>query len=296
MDFHYCAVDAYKIIMNTNEYRDAIIRQLIVNSNISFLGSYMVFNPTKEKILQEYYKDENGQPTTEGRFSNDVVKEVTEKIRVTNNTFFCFSMGSILRTDYVCHHVSFLVKQSNDCLVVKIINSGLYYLSESYSTILENVIKQIGENLGKKVEFIIPYIGTSWVGFSLYQKCNPQDYCRGGLIGELRTFIDDKMAVHRESYCQTWCILMLLWELDQMKNHYDIKKNYFQTWTTDKKQLEIMVRKFALKIVKQFENKIDFWRQYKNDLKKIGLKVRKEKFSVILRRTFQTLHPEINDN
>jgi hypothetical protein len=292
MDIHGCAVDAYKIIMNTNQYRDTIIKH-IIPKNVSFLGSYMIFNPANEVILQEYYKNPNGEPTTEGRFCSEVVLELANKIRLTNGRFFCFSMGSILRTDYVCHHVSFLVEKRHDCLLVKMINSGLYYLCSSYGSILEYAVKNIGETLEKKVQFIHPYIDTAWVGFSFYQKCNPQDYCRGGLVGELRTFIDERMAVHRESYCQTWCILMLAWEINQMKKGYKIEENYFRTWTTNKKELEIMVRRFAVEIVSRFEDKIDFWSQFKHEIKNIGVKVRKEKFSIVLQRAFQTLHPEI---
>ena len=293
-EFYGCAIDTFKIMMNTNIYRNQILKSKI-DKSVGFLGSYMVFDPSTEKSLQEFYHDDKGEPTTEGCLVDEIVTGLSKKISSSRKKYMCLTLGSILKTDYVCHHVSLVLKKEKKKLVIKMINSGLYYLSKNYGSVIENVMIKISSVLHLEPVFLYPYIGISWVGLSLWQPCNPQDYCRGGLYGEILAYLDTKAGIHRESYCQTWSMMMLIYETGKMsEKNYSIENNYFNTWPTDKKTLEIMVRQFALEIVRNFEKEIDFDTQFKVEINNAGLKKRtKRLFSSILLESFQNLHPEI---
>ena len=293
LNIYGCAIDTYKIIMNTNEYRDSIIESLIDTKKVSFIGSHMVFDPQNEDKLEEYYCID-GKSTTEGKRSKEIINTLANSIKKCRKKYICFTLGSIMKMNNVCHHVSFVLMKEGETLIIKMINSGLYYLSRSYEDVLIDIMKKIAKVLKMKPEFHHPYISHMWMGFSFNQKCNPQDYCRGGLIGEINTMIDKRAGIHRESYCQTWCILMLLFELKKMKRvKYNIRNNFLITWDTNKKILEIKLREFIIALVTKFEKKFDFLYEFDIQLKNNELKYNTSKFSNILLESFQNLHPEI---
>lgn len=283
LDEYGAAIDTYKCIMNTDEYRRIIIKMLVKEKSVDFIGSYMVFDPSKEDQLETFYAG-----TTEGQREGKIISDLSELIKKSKKKYMCFTMGSIINMDNVCHHVGFLIHKTKKMLVVKMINSGLLYLPKKYGVVLENTITRIGKLLKLETTFLNPYMRL-WLGVQGY---NPQDYCKGGIIGELYTLIDKRMGIHRESYCQTWCIMMMVYEIRQIcKRGYDICNNYFTAWKDDKKALEIAVREFALAIVKQVENKINFLEEFRCYAQLS--KTPKKKFSKILLESFQNLHSEI---
>jgi hypothetical protein len=277
--------------MNTNEHRNAVIESLIKRKDISFIGSYMVFDPANEEALEAHYVDENGENTTEGQRSSVIKRILKTKIRKARTKYICLTLGAIMYKNNVSHHVGFFLRKSGNTIYVKVLNSGIYYLSRSYGDLTESVLSRAITEAGMSLIVSHSYIGTKWMGMSFQQKCNPQDYCRGGLFGELNTFIDYRANIHRESYCQTWCIMMLVHEAEQ--DNYDFENNYMSSWPIDKKTLEIGLRRFILKIVKQFEGSIDFLYEFRNTLDAEGLKYRNVKFSTVLRRCFQNLHSDV---
>jgi hypothetical protein len=287
LEVYGCALVAYKSIMNTNEHRNKIIKSLIKRKNISFIGSYMVFDPSNEAKLEDHYV-EDGENTTEGQRASAIKKILIRKIRGAKTKYMCLTLGSIMYTNNVSHHVGFFLYKSGRTVYVKVLNSGIYYLSRSYGDLASSVLSEAISESGMSQIFCESYIGTQWMGMTLQQKCNPQDYCRGGLFGELKTFVDYRANIHRESYCQTWCIMMLAQEAEQ--DNYDFNTNYMSSWPTDKKQLEIGLRRFILKIVKQFEGTIDFLYEFRRELDHSSLTYPNVKFSTVLRRCFQNLH------
>jgi hypothetical protein len=289
------AIDSYKSVMNTNEYREFIIKDIIKdNKKINFIGSFMVFDKPNEDMLEEYYRG-----TTEGETHESLKNKVVQKINKSRKKYIAFTLGSIMYTNNVCHHVSIILKKNNDDLIIKVINSGLYYLSRSYGDVIDNFMIDISRTLGKTPVFHYPYIGKMWMGLSFNQPCNPQDYCRGGLIGELSTYIFSLKGIHRESYCQTWCIMMLKFESDIMNSSstYKIEDNYFSSWSSDKKELEIKLRNFILYLVVKYESNINFMREFKHQLFN-SIYCRNyspsTKFSTILLECFKTLYEDIS--
>ena len=281
------AIDAYQSVMNTFEYRDFIIKSIMKNffketeNHVDFLGSFMVFDPSNYKKLANYYKDSDGNPTTEGESYEAVKDKLTTLIKNSKQQFAFFSMASILKTNNVSHYVMFLLEKTNKKINVKLFNSGLYYLSENYTDILEEMMKEIFISLGYEYKFYKPFIGLTILG----KENNPQDYCRGGLYGIAKTFLIHKYAVHHESFCQTWCILMILYELEKMKNKdYKIEENYLKNWSSDQKELEISIRNFMLWIVSTYEKEVDFKAEFGS----------KKQFSKVLEKSLKTLHPEIS--
>lgn len=294
LEVYGIAINAYKSIMNTNINREHIIKNLIKNKtrNIDFIGSFMVFDYINEGLLQDHYLD-----TTEGEKYSRLKQKLVQKIVNSSKKYIALTIGSIMYTNNVSHHVSVILQKKTDTMIIKVINSGLYYLSRSYGDVIDNLLRDVSRTMGKKVIFHHPYIGKMWMGLSFWQSCNPQDYCRGGAIGELSTFVYYTNNIHRESYCQTWCIMMLKHEIDiinDLKNQYNIGKSYFTDWPTDKKTLEIKLREFILWLVVKYEKEVDFDYEFRVQLESECIEYKdKTKFSKILLNCFRTLHPEI---
>ena len=289
------AVDSFKTIMNTFKHKNKIIKSLLATqqTNIDFLGSYLIFDKDNQDSLEKYYKDENGMPNTEGEFYDIVKSKLANKIKRSKKEYMFFALGSIIYCNNVSHHLMFMLKRENDEIKIKVFNSGLYYLSETYGDSLESLVKEVVVSLDK-----IPVVYNHFIGMSKFgifnQKSNPQDYCRGGIIGTLLSYCHYKYAVHNESYCQTWCILMIFYEFEMMNRvDYKFEENYIKHWTTTQKDLEISIRNFILWIVSNFEDKIDFKYEFMSSLETDTNELINVKFSTILEKSFQTLHPEI---
>ena len=203
------AFDSYKRIMNTHSNKNFIVNNIMDMMSvkiIDFLGSYLIFDREKETILREFYGDE-----TDGELYESVKNKLLLKIKKSKKKYIFFCIGCILYKDDTSHHmIVMLSNKSNKSKEtrIKIFNSGLYYM-ERYQEQIENLIKDVVITLGNKPLFINNYVGMNRFGLFL-NKSNPQDYCRGGLSGLLLSYLSYKYAVHNESYCQTWCILMIL--------------------------------------------------------------------------------------
>jgi len=286
------AVDSYKRIMNNHSNKDFIVKNIVNTMNIKtvdFLGSYLIYDRDKEGELSDFYGD-----TTDGELCESVKNKLLQKIKKCKKTYMFFCVGSVLYTNDTSHHMIVMLSKEYKGHI-KIFNSGLYYM-ERYQEQIENLVKDIVITLGFDPVFIDNYMGMSRYGLFL-QKSNPQDYCRGGLTGILLSYINYKHSIHNESYCQTWCILMFMYEIEAMKREgkkYNINKNYMKdSFTKSKYELEILIRKFMLNIVTRFENNIDFMDEFLSNIRNSNMTYKNEKFSKILEKAFKTLHKEI---
>lgn len=289
------AVDSYKSIMNNHSYKDFIVKNILDTMNIKtvdFLGSYLIYDRDREGELSYFYGD-----TTDGEFYETVKNKLLQKIKRCRKKYMFFCIGSILYTNDTSHHMIVMLSNENKGCI-KIFNSGLYYM-EKYQEQIENLIKDIVIKLGHNPVFIDNYMGMSRFGLFL-QKSNPQDYCRGGITGIILSYLIYKHSIHNESYCQTWCILMFIYEIEAMKNmkkegkKYDINKNYMKDlFPQSKYELEILIRKFMLYIATRFENNIDFMGEFKSNISYSNMTYKNEKFSKILETAFKTLHNDI---
>ena len=245
------AVDSFKRVMNSFEYKDKIIHEIMKKlsiKSVDFIGSFMFFDPLQENELQKYYIDEDGNQTTDALTYKETLIKISEKIKNSKETYLWCCLGTIIRNNDISHHLSFLFKKEGDCIFIKMFNPGFFYLTSRYGNLTKQLLIDAVKLLGLK-----PIISEQFMTTFYY---NPQDICRGGILGQIRSFMFYKYGMHNESYCQTWCILMMIYELKQFDKDYCFEKNYIQNWSNDQKTLEIYIREFILWIVYTFENSI----------------------------------------
>ena len=290
------AIDSYKRVLNTFDYKDKIIEKILTEFELkdcaAFIGSYLFFDPKKETELEKYYKDENGDPSTDARTYKKTIQDFTSKLKKTfkKNNYVRFCMGSILHANDVSHHLSILLKKEGDRVLIKLFNPGFFYLPSRYGDLTDQLVHEAIRSIG-----LYPVSFHQSMSTFLGSAYNPQDYCRGGLFGQIRSLVHYKYGIHNESYCQTWCILMMLYELNVLKLDvsYDFTKTYINNWPTDQKKLEIAIRQFILWIVYQFEHDIPFHEEFTKELNEIGCVYINENFGETLMQAFKTLHKEI---
>lgn len=287
------AIDSYKRVMNNHSNKNFVVNgilDMISIKSLDFLGSYLIFDRKKEIELNEFYGE-----TTEGELYETVKNKLLFEIKKSKREYMFFCIGCVLYKNDTSHHMIVMInkKKKNKDMYIKIFNSGIYYM-EKYQEQIENLVKDIVTTIGNKPVFVDNYMGMSRFGLFL-QKSNPQDYCRGGISGILLSYINYKYSIHNESYCQTWCILMFMYEMDAIKREdkkYDINRNYIRDKIKESKyELEILIREFMLWIVFTFEKCIGFMDEFVIE----GNKDRK-KFSEILKDSFKTLHNNIEIN
>lgn len=287
------AIDSYKRIMNNHSNKNFIVNSILDMMSIKsldFLGSYLIFDRNNEIELNEFYGE-----TTDGELYESVKNDLLLKMKKSKKEYMFFCIGCVLYKNDTSHHMIVMIKKKNKDMYIKIFNSGIYYM-EKYQEQIENLVKDIVTTIGNKPVFINNYMGMSRFGLFL-QKSNPQDYCRGGISGILLSYINYKYSIHNESYCQTWCILMFIYEIDAIKREgkkYDINRNYIRDKIKESKyELEILIREFMLWIVFTFEKSIGFMDEFIANSNSI---IKEKKFSKVLENSFKTLHNDIEIN
>lgn len=286
LEMYSTAITSYKQVINTAVYRNRVLGDLIGDS---YMGSYTVFDPQMEDKLRKYYTDENGDPSTEGD-NYGVVRDCLAadlafqwKRRAKYATF---SLNGITKANGVSHTVCYLARCDG---VVKVFNSALHPLAKEYDSLLSRLVNDAIPGC----ELVYAYIQMDRVNWPRPIMTGPQDYCRGGVWDVIMTGFSYSRDIHVESYCQSWCILMLLHELEMTKRgpDYDITVNYMNTWPSDKKTLEIIIRRFILWLVNS-DMYDQFAHEFKHEMGEMGDRVAPE-FSGVLLEAFQSLHPEI---
>lgn len=291
------AIDSYKRIMNNHSNKNFIVNNILNMMSIKsvdFLGSYLIFDRNKEIELNEFYGE-----TTDGELYESVKNKLLLKIKKSKKEYIFFCIGCVLYKNDTSHHMIVMIKKSKSKeMHIKIFNSGLYYM-EKYQENIENLVKDIIITIGNKPVFINKHMGMSRFGFFL-QKSNPQDYCRGGISGILLSYLNYKYSIHNESYCQTWCILMFMYEINAMKREgkdYDMNKNYMKDEIKESKyDLEILIREFMLWIVFRFEKQVGFMDEFLSEISEKRFSKIQKSFSKILEDSFKTLHSNIEIN
>lgn len=295
------AIDSYKRIMNNHSNKNFIVKSILNMMSlktVDFLGSYLIYDKNKENELNKFYGN-----TTDGDLYDNVKNQLLLNIKKSKKKYMFFCIGSVLYKNDTSHHMIVMLSRASKIkeMNIKIFNSGLYSM-EKYQEQIENLVKDIITNLGNKPVFIDNYIGISRFGLFL-QKSNPQDYCRGGISGILLSYINYKYAIHNESYCQTWCILMFMYEINAIKKEkdYDINKNYMKNEIKESKyDLELLIRNFILWIVDKFEKQIGFMDEFIDNISItddfIQSDYKEKKFSKVLEDSFKTLHNDIKIN
>ena len=100
------------------------------------------------------------------------------------------------------------------------------------------------------------------------KKKNPQDITLGGFLGEFKTyFSSDITRENRERFCQSWSMLLMLTDIERLKNDrfYNISDPYMEYWDKNSSSLEYCIRRFILWVVSKFKKEVfEKFRGYNN--------------------------------
>ncbi len=270
LDESAATIEYYKSVLNNFDNRNYIMSELVGKSG-TYIGSWMVFDPEKNDELTSHYT-EDGRPTTEGESYDAVRRKLTSALQEAKGYYTCFSLGAIMSTGNVSHIACYLLQR--DRQEVKVLNSARHPLAQKYDTLLTQLVLEARPHS----EFVRPFITKKRMCTFSPVELGPQDLARGGALDEVGRWFSYKMDVHAETYCQSWSMLMLLYELDQTGDTYNIKCNYIRSWDDDQKGLELLIRGFILWVVRRFDTLF---------------RVDDESANSKLLRAFKTLYEEI---
>ena len=249
--------DLYKSIMNTKTLKDEIVQKLFaglknINKSVYFMGSYMSF-PRDNTSLRDYYRD-GRKSTVDAKLFKISVKEIkknlTETLRHLDIEYIAFIIGGIVAEDNVSHHIGFIYGKREN--VLKILDPGRQSWGPRLALVVQDVVTEVFSDLQPSY---IQCHSTKWCSLCGEQKCGPQDITRGRYVEEAKTYISSARSIHRETFCQTWSILLILTEMEKILNprvnpSYQFTDEKISYWDEVKSDLEFCIRRFILWIVK----------------------------------------------
>ena len=239
----------YKSIMNNFETKNEIVRGLIrgingINNSFYFMGSYMAFPKGDPKNLKVHYgKDVDA----------DLFETIVDNIRIDFRKvpvparYICFLVGGIVKDDDVSHHLGFIYDRTSN--KIKVLDPG----QQSWGPELANTATSVVKEAFPAPEYINAY-SKQWCTLCGRKKGCPQDTTRPlPYIEEAKNFfsISSDITIHRETFCQTWSILLILTEIEKIitdPNHV-FSEPRLTYWDLEKRNLEMCIRRFILWIV-----------------------------------------------
>lgn len=264
--------EIYRSTMNNNTIKTDISQAIFIakewESKISakFIGSYMSFPADEEeaKNLDKFYRDDKGEKAVDAIEMDKVIKilrnDISKAIR-SRYRYICFVVGAVAKADEVSHHIGFIYDRTRN--IIKKYDPGMRSWGPESAKIVNQVITSVIPDVPIVSAFSSKWYCTMCAG--------PQDICRGGYFYEASIFLRDKIgkhwsSVHRESYCQTWSILLMFNDLQQIEDSTDgeiLSEAKYREWPEmTPKELEICIRNFMIWIVWKFP--YDFQTSYKN--------------------------------
>lgn len=259
--------DIYKSVMNNFEVKTDIMQAIFQekgwdNLSMVYMGSYMSFpddtNRT-EKLIKFYTNPTNGEMTVDAKSFSSTVNSIYKDIKSHKKyKYICFALGAIASDNNVSHHLGFIYDTHNK--IVKIFDPGQRSWGPESAQIVKGVVDNVFSKLKVDVEIVNAFSGKWYC----VQCIGPQDTCRGGYIDEFQTLISDHKSIHRESYCQTWSLILMLNQLQQIQDHPNVDFSHaeLKEWAKmSKRELEICIRRFILWIVNKYP--LDFENEYK---------------------------------
>lgn len=284
--------NVYKSVMNNLAVKTDIAQAIFMDKNwndngIVFIGSYMSFPSDIERSvkLQEFYTDpETKESTVDAKPFNNVVKNLSSDLKkAMNNSFIAFVIGAVAKDNNVSHHIGFIYDTKSK--ILKMFDPGQRSWGPESAQIVKSVADAAFEKIKTPYNLVEAYSGT-W----FCNRCvGPQDVCRGGYIDEFKTaedstiitggtrgiknpFYDAHASLHRESFCQTWSLILILNEIQKIQ---EIGPDQFGVpmmaeWSKmPKKELEICIRRFILWIVNKFPSDFETeWLNHENTTNK----------------------------
>lgn len=268
--------DTYKSVMNNLVIKTDIAHAIFNDkewsgNGIVFIGSYMSYPPDEEKTkkLQAFYKDANtGESTVDAKPFKVVVKKLAKDIKQNlKNEYICFVLGAVEKANNVSHHIGFIYETHSH--ILKMFDPGQQSWGPGSARIVAAVTSAVFEKLKINFNGVSAYSGKWYCS----QCVGPQDVCRGGILSEVRTAPDASVipynpipvpnplynahaSLHRESFCQTWSLILILNEIQQIQElggGHNFADPKLSEWSNAAKgDLEICIRRFILWIVYKY--------------------------------------------
>jgi len=262
--------DIYKSTMNNLVIKTDISRAIFIDKNwktkISaiFIGSYMSFpEGQKGKDLDQFYRDDKNKKTVDAIEIHKVIQKLGRDISKANRyRYICFVLGAVAEKNNVSHHIGFIYDRTLN--ILKKYDPGMQSWGPESAIIVDMVIMAVIPDVR-----IVSAFSSKWYCMMC---AGPQDICRGGVFYEASVVLRDKIGkpwsgVHRESYCQSWSLLLMFNDLQQIEDSHSgqiISEAKYREWPEmTSKELEICIRNFIIWIVWKFPN--DFQSTYQDD-------------------------------
>jgi hypothetical protein len=267
VDLDFCGdiFDMYKNTMNDLSVKSDIVKAIFIEKEWNtphsrgpfaiFAGSYMSYpdDDDRARALKKFYGKK-----IDAKTFRTVVSLLARSLRSAlrkNPAYVAFIIGAVAKANDVSHHIGVIYSRREN--IIKVFDPGMRSWGPESAQIVKSVIRTVFS--GKDPEIIESYSGKWYC-----TKCiGPQDTCRGGAWDDFTTLVSQHRNTHRESYCQTWSIILILNELQQLYDGH----NVFPTakaaeWAQlTKRELEICIRRFILWIVWKYP--LDFQNTYK---------------------------------
>lgn len=277
--------DDYLGRMNTLDDKTWIARQLIqdtMDNRFFFMGSYLTY-PEREiktayidyteralRKLSSYEHDfgvttYSGEElkahygdTTDGDLFENVRQEIAKDLRTTINkrgrryNYICFLIGGIVKKDNVSHHLGFIYKIDENML--RILDPGRQSWGPQTAIEVKNVCLQAFGLLRIQPRVIETFSTRRGLcgSCAFKSQINPQDVTRGTTIQEWTRYNRPLESTNRESFCQTWSILLMLADIQKIREGtLDFSNPLMDYWDDELIDLEICIRKFILWIIKR---------------------------------------------
>jgi len=244
-------IEIYKEVLNNLENKNTIVKLIFTEKKINadYIGSFITF-PKGDTFLEKFYgKDVDAKNYEECK------KNLEKSLKTSRKNKLGFILGAVTKTDNISHHVSFIYDKTTKRLTM--IDPGQISWGSEKATLIKTVATEAMNTVFGNIVLVEPF-STSMSTLTDYlcckkRKCGPQDICRGTVIDEISSVFFSWGNRHRESFCQTWSIAMLVQLITQ-----DDPEDW-SYWDLPKKRLELYIRKFILYIVYIFPKPFQDW-------------------------------------
>lgn len=250
-------IDLYITFMNDMVAKTEIARGLLYDivgrdKKYHFLGSYLTFPEENGRELKKYYGK-----TNHGILFDDAKKKMRKDLKEISDEvkYVCFLVGSIIAENNVSHHVGFIYDKEEG--ILRVMDSGIRSWD---SNLAKTVMKLVREVFVINVE-----VHTYSQKMSCFKK-NPQDVTRGGCLTEFKIHYlsSDISRYNRERFCQSWSMLLMMTDIERIKNDplYNISDPYMEYWDKNSSSLEYCIRRFILWVVSKFQSVFEGFQAY----------------------------------
>jgi hypothetical protein len=258
------------------------------NPFAAFAGAYMSYpnDADRARALKAHYGkgiDAKTFPQTTAALFTQIKAALKRK-----PAYVAFIVGAVAHDDDVSHHIGIIYGIREN--ILKVFDPGMRSWGPESAQIVKAVITTVFEKLLEK-RYIpkIPKLIESYSGKWYCTKCvGPQDTCRGGYWDDFTTLLSTHRSTHRESYCQTWSIILILNELQQIHDGHNVfPQAKAAEWAQiSKKALEICIRRFILWIVYKYP--VDFQNTYEWSDGEGNVEGSYKKLMLLCMKTFDT--------